>query len=380
MKLDKTRKTRANQSRSPERRDFIKRVGAVASAAAIGVMATPDDVTALAQTLPLRKGTPGPLTDSPVVMVWRRVSAVQRTRTFVDNVLGLPAVGNDPVSILYDAGGALVGYSISDVPASNDPVYAACSEVGLEEFYLQNNPASTLQFVPSDFAGAVRNLHEDRKLATPPERSVAGEMLRFVDDDGNFNTFYKPSAVALRGVAGQKLMAILDWNRSNGSGLRHAAFEQEPVAPPVRTPMVGIDLLVSDLHRSRRFYGETLGLTPLEETDTEAKFSLGQVILTLRREPTNMLVQLLRKSGRLLGDWVVFHVDDIKGTTAALETRGVQFPAGIESSLIGEIGYFTDPDGYSLNVWKPSGRTKMIDFNPALRRILRDSKAGRVAA
>ena len=137
---------------------------------------------------------------------------------------------------------------------------------------------------------------------------------------------------------------------------------------------------MSDLATSCRFYGETLGLTPLERSDTTAKFDMGQVILTLHREPTNMLVRLLRNSGRLMGDWVVFHVDDIKGTTAALQSRSVTFPAGIESSLIGDIAYFTDPDGYSLNVWKPSGRTKMIDFNPALQRMLRDKNAARVVA
>lgn len=378
MKPDKTRKTRAQQTGSPERRDFIKRVGVVASAA-IGVMATHDDSPALAQTTVTRRATPGPLTGSPVVMVWRRVSALQRTKTFVGNVLRLPSVGEDPVSIMYDAGGALVGYSISDVPASNDPVYAACSEIGMEEFYLQNNPASTLQFVPTDFADAVRNLHEDRKLATPPERAASGELLRFVDDDGNFNSFYDPSSAALRSGAGVKLASILDWNRQT-SGIRTVAATQEPRQPSVRAPMVGIDLLVSDLQRSRRFYGETLGFKPLEETDTEAKFDLGRVILTLRREPTNMLVQLLRKSGRLLGDWIVFHVDDIKRTTEALEGRGVKFPAGVETSLIGDIGFFNDPDGYSLNVWRPSGRTKMIDFNPALNRILKDTRAAAVVA
>jgi len=87
-------------------------------------------------------------------------------------------------------------------------------------------------------------------------------------------------------------------------------------------------------------------------------------------EPTNMLVQFLRKSGRLLGDWVVFHTPDIKGTSEALRARGVAFPAGIETSLIGDVAYFNDPDGYSLALWHPSGKTKMIDFNPALKRLL----------
>jgi catechol 2,3-dioxygenase-like lactoylglutathione lyase family enzyme len=379
MKSDKTRKTPAKRDGSTPRRDFIKQVGVVASAA-IGVMSAPTGAAALAQTAARPKATPGPLTDSPVVMVWRRVSALQRTKAFTDKVLRLPVVGEDPVSIMYDGGSTLVGYAISDVPASNDPVYAACSEIGLEEFYLQNNPASTLQFVPSDFSDAVRNLHEDRKLATPPESAASGELLRFVDDDGNFNTFYKPSAAALRGDAGNKLASILRWNWAQRSGIRNAAIGPEIRPPQVHSPVVGIDLLVSDLQRSRRFYGETLGLTPLEVSDSEVKFDLGRVILTLRREPTNMLVQLLRKSGRLLGDWVVFHVDDIKATTAALKTRAVEFPAGIESSLIGDIAYFNDPDGYSLNIWKPSGRTKMIDFNPALQRILKDSSTTRATA
>jgi hypothetical protein len=87
-----------------------------------------------------------------------------------------------------------------------------------------------------------------------------------------------------------------------------------------------------------------------------------------------MLVQFLKKTGRLVGDWIVFHVTDIKATTKALVRRGVKFPSGIETSTIGDVAYFNDPDGYSLVLWKPSGMTKMINFTPVLERILKKTE------
>src|SRR5207253_654733 len=128
---------------------------------------------------------------------------------------------------------------------------------------------------------------------------------RFIDDDGNFSAFYKPSSIALRGKAGDKLAAILTnrWSTPSVQAV-DVAVTEAPLASPVRTPIVGLDLLVSDLTRSKQFYASTLGLPLLWESASEAKFDIGQLILTLRLEPTNMLVQFLRKSGRLLGDWV----------------------------------------------------------------------------
>jgi predicted enzyme related to lactoylglutathione lyase len=323
----------------------------------------------------------GGLHDSPLVMIWRRVSSLHHSQAFANRVLRLPVIGKDPISIMYDGGGVILGFAIQESQPSNEPVLNACSEVGLQDFFLQNNPASSLVFAPVDFKASLRDLYTDRNIVTTPEKSAAGECLRFVDDDGNFSCFYRPSRTALSSRSGEKLRELLESRRSPGPHLEDAALTDKPASDAsLPNPVVGFELLVSDLARSKKYYSEVLGCTLLESSSEEAKFDTGGIILTLRVEPTNMLVQFLRKSGRLLGDWIIFHTSDVRQTSESLRARGISFPAGIESSLIGDVAYFNDPDGYSLALWQPSGKTKMIDFNPALRRILDEIRARKTPA
>jgi predicted enzyme related to lactoylglutathione lyase len=352
---------------SMERRQFIKGIGVSGAMAFTGL-------PLIASSVPGKSSEPAPnlggLQNSPLVMIWRRVSSLQHSQTFAKRVLRLPVIGKDPISIMYDGGGVILGFAIQETQPSNEPVLNACSEIGLQDFFLQNNPASSLVFSPVDFKASLRDLYTDRNIVTAPERSAAGECLRFVDDDGNFSCFYRPSRTALSSRSGEKLREILESGQGRGARVMDTALDSQPSFEAVPNPVIGFELLVSDLAQSKKYYHEVLGCTLLESSSEESKFDVGGIMLTLRVEPTNMLVQFLRKSGRLLGDWVVFHTPDIKGTSEALRARGVAFPAGIETSLIGEVAYFNDPDGYSLALWQPSGRTKMIDFNPALKRLL----------
>jgi catechol 2,3-dioxygenase-like lactoylglutathione lyase family enzyme len=364
------------QMGSLARRQFIKGMGV---SAALAMTSLPIQ-SADAKVASAPQSSAGPLRDSPLVMIWRRVSSLPNSQAFANRVLQLPTLGKDPISVMYDGGGVILGFAIQEAQPSNEPVLNACSEVGLQDFFLQNNPASAIVFAPADFKAALRNLYTDRTIVTAPEKSDAGECLRFVDDDGNFSCFYRPSRSALLDhPAGEKLSSILKnrWPRK-GARLVDAVFEgdsREDAA--LRNPVVGFDLLVTDLAKSKRYYTDVLGFKLLDSSDQEAKLDVGDLVLTLRVEPTNMLVQFLRKSGRLLGDWIVFHTEEIKKTSNDLRAAGVAFPAGIETSLIGQVAYFTDPDGYSLALWEPSGKTKMIDFNPALGRILSEVRARR---
>jgi len=367
------------QMSSVARRQFLKGMGVSAALAVTGLPSYAE--TAKESSEPPTAA--GPLRNSPLVMIWRRVSSLPNSHAFVNRVLQLPAIGKDPISSMYDGGGVLVGFAIQEVQASNEPVIEACSKVSFQDFFLQNNPASAVVLSPVDFKTSAMKLYTDRASVTPPEKSETGECLRFLDDDGNTYCFYKPSGSALlEHPAGEKLGSILKsrWP-STGARLVDAAFDGDSrAAATVPNPVIGHELLVTDLGKSKRYYTDVLGLRLLESSAQEAKFDAGAMILTLRLEPTNMLVAFLRKSGRLLGDWIVFHTDSIKQTSKALEANGVAFPAGIETSKIGDIAYFNDPDGYSLNLWEPSGKTKMIDFNAPLRRILNEVHAKRGTA
>lgn len=357
---------------SVDRRLFLQGMGLTTAATALGGFTqTPVHATG-AESTPKANGS-ATLKNAPVVMVWRRISSLYEAQSFVNKTLGLPVVGQDPTSIMYDAGGMLLGFAVHEVPASGDALAEVCSEPGLQSYNLQNNPASSLLFAPSDFQSSIQKLYLTRGMITSPSRSEAGEKLVFLDDDGNFSCFYKPSSAALSGIDGAKLNALLRNRRAAES--TDVKFDEERKTGPqkIPNPVVGIELLVSDLSKSKKFYADVLGLQLLSSGTNEAKFDVGPVILTLRLEPTSMLVQFLKKTGRLMGDWFVFHVEDIKASTKSLVQQGIKFPAGIETSIIGDVAYFNDPDGYSLVLWQPSGKTKMINFKPVLERLLKES-------
>jgi len=361
----------SNKLSSPiDRRSFIRGLQAPAVMAVASGFAGRQAVAAATDSA-AKKGV---LEHAPVVMIWRRVSSLNNTKTFVEKVLRFPYVGHDPTSIMYDAGGAMVGYAIQEVLPSNDPQYAMCSEVGLQEFAMQNNPASSLVLAPVDFRVSAKTLFDDRKSVSAPTRSPAGEDLSFLDEDGNYCVFQRPAQAALTGDAGTKLHSILRSRWAPGVDMTTVGDDKRvKLDKTMDNPMIGIDLMVSDVPGASRFYKDVLGLRQLSNGPSEAKFDIGNLVLTLRLEPSNSLVSFLRRSGRLLGDWIVFWTPDIEATSKELIARGVRFPAGIEKSPIGDTAYFNDPDGYSLVLWKASGFTKMIDFNPVLNRILKEA-------
>ena len=239
---------------------------------------------------------------------------------------------------------------------------------------MQNNPASSLVLAPVDFRASAKTLFRDKQSVSAPARSATGETLSFLDEDGNYNCFQRPSQAALTGDAGAKLNSILRNRWAPGAEMTTVADDKRvKLDKTMDNPMVGVDLMVSDVPGASKFYREVLGLHQLSGDASEAKFDIGNLVLTLRLEPSNSLVSFLRRSGRLLGDWVVFWTPDIEGVSKELTARGVRFPAGIEKSPIGDTAYFNDPDGYSLVLWRASGFTKMIDFNPVLNRILKEA-------
>ncbi len=108
---------------------------------------------------------------------------------------------------------------------------------------------------------------------------------------------------------------------------------------------------VTDLERSRSFYGGTLGLTTLWENPASIRFDCGggSELSIFRRGPTETQHTLAH-----------FEVTDIESTVRELEGKGVQFVDYTEGPLkttnhIAPMGpargaWFRDPDGNFLGI------------------------------
>ena len=115
--------------------------------------------------------------------------------------------------------------------------------------------------------------------------------------------------------------------------------------------MVVATIPVTDLERSKQFYGATLGLTLLHENPFSARYDAGggTQLSIFKRPPT--------KTEHTLAH---FEVDDIEATVRELKAKGVRFQEYTEGPLktvdsIAQVGpnrgaWFTDPDGGTLGI------------------------------
>jgi len=115
--------------------------------------------------------------------------------------------------------------------------------------------------------------------------------------------------------------------------------------------MIVATIPVSDLDRSKAFYGDTLGLTQLWENPASIRFRCGDVSeLSVFRRPGTETQHTLAH----------FEVADIEATVRDLESKGVVFVDYTEGPLvttnhIAQVGpargaWFRDPDGNFLGV------------------------------
>ena len=115
--------------------------------------------------------------------------------------------------------------------------------------------------------------------------------------------------------------------------------------------MVVPTIPVSDLERSKAFYGETLGLTVLWENPASVRLRCGETSeLSIFRRPGTETSHTVSH----------FEVTDIAATVADLEAKGVVFLDYTEGPLIttnhvAPIGpalgaWFRDPDGNTLGL------------------------------
>lgn len=298
------------------------------------------------------------LRNSPVLMVWRRVTDLDRIQDFAARVLGWESVGGNDDAQVYDAGGVFVGYWVKEESNGRNGSSAARNQPA---YHPASNPASEFVLAPAGFRRQVKEFTEMNDSIPPAIKDEGGEFLSFVDDDGNYTAYYRPQLDALTVKVGAKLDSLL--TDGAGAGRRGSA--------KVRNRFVGCHLLASDLQASQKFYKEVLGLRVLQSRKDEVKFDAGSMILTLRPEPVLGLLRGLRRGGRLSGDRLAFYVDDIEAATEGLRRRGVEFPNGVEDGPYGRRAYFNDPDGHTLALLQPASGAG-VNYGPALSRILKN--------
>jgi catechol 2,3-dioxygenase-like lactoylglutathione lyase family enzyme len=96
-----------------------------------------------------------------------------------------------------------------------------------------------------------------------------------------------------------------------------------------------------DAERSRRFYGETLGLRP--DANGRFEFWVGETCLGIWEPERLGMTFASQKNGHL-----ALHVDDVSAARAALEEKGVGFVGETIDTGVCHMALFTDPDGNDL--------------------------------
>jgi catechol 2,3-dioxygenase-like lactoylglutathione lyase family enzyme len=100
---------------------------------------------------------------------------------------------------------------------------------------------------------------------------------------------------------------------------------------------------VTDLERSKEFYGETLGLEQTSEGGGFPEYKLGDngFLYLLKLESIGGSFQGPHTAGFAL------RVPDVAEAKAELEAKGVEF-AGMHDSGVCHMAFFADPDGNQL--------------------------------
>jgi len=104
-----------------------------------------------------------------------------------------------------------------------------------------------------------------------------------------------------------------------------------------------ISVPVTDVERSTRFYGETLGL-PKVGTGAWPEFQLGENI-------SLYLIDLTKVGREFTGPhsaYIALRVADVEETRAELEAKGIEFQGDTFDSSVCHMAFFHDPDGNSL--------------------------------
>ena len=106
-----------------------------------------------------------------------------------------------------------------------------------------------------------------------------------------------------------------------------------------------IMVVVKDMERSKRFYGEVLGLKPQHDSPEWAQFDAGNISVGLHKESDRLKVE--PHEGMQFG----FEVEDIQKATEDLKKKGVHFVREPHKEEFGWLAIFKDPDGHHLQLY-----------------------------
>jgi catechol 2,3-dioxygenase-like lactoylglutathione lyase family enzyme len=108
-----------------------------------------------------------------------------------------------------------------------------------------------------------------------------------------------------------------------------------------RTDFVSVP--VTDLERSARFYGETLGLEQIGEGGFP-EFQLGENVSLYLIDLTSVGSEFSAPHSA----YIALRVADVHASRAQLEGKGVVFAGDTHDSGVCHMAFFHDPDGNSL--------------------------------
>jgi catechol 2,3-dioxygenase-like lactoylglutathione lyase family enzyme len=108
-----------------------------------------------------------------------------------------------------------------------------------------------------------------------------------------------------------------------------------------RTDFVSVP--VTDLERSARFYGETLGLEQIGEGGFP-EFQIGENVSLYLIDLTSVGSEFSAPHS----GYIALRVADVQASRAELEGRGVVFAGDTHDSGVCHMAFFHDPDGNSL--------------------------------
>ena len=109
-----------------------------------------------------------------------------------------------------------------------------------------------------------------------------------------------------------------------------------------RTDFVSVP--VTDLERSRHFYGETLGLEEIPGQGLWPEFRLGENVTLYLLDPTNIGQEF---TGPHTAS-IALRVPDVEAARAELAAKGVAFAGATFDTGVCHMALFHDPDGNAL--------------------------------
>ena len=105
-----------------------------------------------------------------------------------------------------------------------------------------------------------------------------------------------------------------------------------------------ISVPVTDVARSKQFYGETLGLPLVSGDDAWPEYQLGENVSLYLIDPTN----IGREFEGAHSSSIALRVPDVAEARAALEAQGVEFEGETYDTGVCHMALFGDPDGNRL--------------------------------